>query len=48
MIRLLSAALCLVLLSGCTALMMGGGGGYEPAPDTCTDKQRRDGECTGH
>ena len=36
---------CAMLLSGCAALMMSGGGGYEPASETCDEKRRAEGLC---
>ena len=43
----LTAALAIIAamltLSGCTAMLLGGGGGYEPPSDSC-EGEERDGE----
>lgn len=32
-------------LSGCTAMMLGGAGGYEPPPEDCSDEEASGRRC---
>ena len=36
-LKTLLLALCLLSVSGCTAMMVGGGASYEPPADECED-----------
>ncbi len=42
---LLAVLTAMLVLSGCTAMLMGGGGGYQPPSDTCEGDDRDDERC---
>ena len=42
---LLAVFAAMLALSGCTAMLLGGGGGYEPPRDTCEGDDRDDERC---
>ena len=43
--RIVVTAVVLLCLTGCTAMMMSGGGGYEAPKDECTESARAAGKC---
>ena len=45
LIRFLAVIVTVTMLSGCTAMLLGGGGGYEPPSDSCEGDERDDERC---
>lgn len=44
-IGLVALVVAMMTLSGCTAMLLGGGGGYQPPSDTCEGEERDDERC---
>ncbi len=45
MARILALIAMSLLLSGCTAMLLGGSGGYQPPVDECEEEDRDDERC---
>lgn len=44
-LRLIAVTLFFIVLQGCSAMMMSGGGGYKAPSEACTSEQEAAGHC---